>query len=171
MSQLWISDSPIWKRNGKKKGKKEGLKKRNKYIQKETKKFKVRHLKVCPQSLYYVTLGHWICSVHSKGPTKQTSGFEITVIRIAHDSYGTCLALVFIWNKINLWIDYRFVKITDPNYTFDIAQARCSLREIEGIWYMAQRKLCNLSHLRVFRIPLRCQLDLRPSGMLRSVYW
>jgi len=49
------------------------------------------------------------------------SGFEITVMRIAHDSYGTCFAIVFILNKINLWIVYRFVIITDPIYAFDIA--------------------------------------------------
>ena len=58
MSRVRISDSPIWNRNRKKKGGKVGLKKRNKYIQKEAKKFKVGHIKVCPQTQYCTTLGH-----------------------------------------------------------------------------------------------------------------
>jgi hypothetical protein len=40
------------------KERKEGLKKRNKYIQKEAKKFKARHIKVCPQTPYCITLGY-----------------------------------------------------------------------------------------------------------------
>jgi hypothetical protein len=58
MSRVRVSDSPIWKRNRKKKERKVDLKKRNTYIQNEAKKFKVRHMKVCPQTLHCTTLGH-----------------------------------------------------------------------------------------------------------------